>query len=1117
MERKYKQLMSNKLAIVNFSTNTKKTAKNKQTKGFLQARKLLLEQYWTKFIEIYQQIICEWTQEQQAAAEITIAEDYEIVERTYAETMGELNDILETSEPHHESLTETSFQVQHVGQALPRIKVPSFDGNFLQWIPFKDLFNSLVISNTALTNTQRLQYLKDSLTGEAKNALDNITTTDANFKIAWDLLKSKYENKRVIINAHLTAITKLPSAQKESASALRSLLDGVTSSIRALQHLGRPVEQWDDWLIFTIIHKLDPITRKAWELSLKSNDSVPTFKELEEFLASRTQSLEIVQSFTEDKPHPSSKRVNNLHGVSGYHTTSSRCSSCSGKHFIMFCGDFLKLSPNERYQCILKRKLCINCLRSGHQQSGCTSARRCYTCNAKHHTMLHEYFASTTANSSTNPVSSHHVSQSNHKFSIPQVILGTALVEVRSQCGHVIVLRALLDSGAEATFISEYAVNSLCLPKSNVKVSINGANGSRVATAKGLVTFTLHSLKSDFNMPCTALVLPRVGNITPTLNISNNELRHFKDLDLADPKLTIPKSIDIILNAENYAAVLLSGIRRSSHNNLVAQNTQLGWVVFGGCQDHALVTPKNSVECHNTQIDLDRTLRRFWELEELNSATSLTEEERFVEEHFQNTTCRRKDGRYIVRLPIKRDVDLKQLITSQCDAVALHGNLQRRLSRDASMRTMYTDFMYEYLSLKHMQLITGNINCLSPVCYLPHHGVLKASSTTTKLRVVFNASKKCSSGKSLNDCLYPGPKLQNDLTAVVMNWRRYQVALTGDITKMYRQILVDERDADLQRIVWSPTKHEHPSHYRLNTVTYGTSCAPYLAIKVLHTLASDEKCNFPEATQILRHEFYVDDVLTGADNVADACRRRSELQTLLQAGGFTLCKWNSNSTEILQTINPTHLEFKTSHEFQMDEQSNTLGLVWTPKSDCLTFTLKLDYTITTFTKRQLLSDIAKLFDPLGFLAPIIIRGKIFMQKLWLTGLDWNDTLPDDLNAEWVTFRNELKLVPLIQIARWINISNTAYSYELHAFADASIHAYAAVVYLKVVSHTSVNIHLIISKTRVAPLKKVTIPRLELCAAVLAAQLCDKVRATLNLHPIYLLLVRFHHNHMVDTI
>ncbi|XP_036347527.1 uncharacterized protein LOC118756875 [Rhagoletis pomonella] len=163
-----------------------------------------------------------------------------------------------------------------------------------------------------------------------------------------------------------------------------------------------------------------------------------------------------------------------------------------------------------------------------------------------------------------------------------------------------------------------------------------------------------------------------------------------------------------------------------------------------------------------------------------------------------------------------------------------------------------------------MQLINNDTSCTSPVCYLPHHGVWKASSSTTKLRVVFNASKRCSAGKSLNDCLYPGPKLQNDLTAVVLNWWRYRVALTEDITKMYRQILVDERGADLQRIVWSPAGQENLSHYRLNTVTYGTDCAPYLAIKVLHTLAADEQDNFPDAAKILLHEFYVDDVLTSA-------------------------------------------------------------------------------------------------------------------------------------------------------------------------------------------------------------------------------------------------------------
>ncbi|XP_036347035.1 uncharacterized protein LOC118756379 [Rhagoletis pomonella] len=275
---------------------------------------------------------------------------------------------------------------------------------------------------------------------------------------------------------------------------------------------------------------------------------------------------------------------------------------------------------------------------------------------------------------------------------------------------------------------------------------------------------------------------------------------------------------------------------------------------------------------------------------------------------------------------------------------------------------MYEEFINEYASLQHMVSITREEECSTPICYLSHHGVWKTSSSTSKLRVVFNASRRCNSG---NDCLYSGPKLQNDLTAVVLNWRLYRIALTGDIGKMYRQILVDERDTDLQRIVWRPNSHREPTHFRLKTVTYGTNCAPYLAIKVLHTLSADERCNFPDAAQILLDEFYVDDVLTGADSLEDASRPRRELKGLLRAGGFTLRKWNSNSSAVLKIIDPVDIQTKSSREFQLEGEYNTLGLVWAIKDYCLTYALKLDYTVTTFTKRQLLSDVAKLFDPLG--------------------------------------------------------------------------------------------------------------------------------------------------------
>ncbi|XP_017480081.1 PREDICTED: uncharacterized protein LOC108369479 [Rhagoletis zephyria] len=585
--------------------------------------------------------------------------------------MGELHHLLDsTNLPTDTSMSQSFVPTQAIYQSLPRIRIPPFDGNFLYWFPFKDLFISIVTSNASLTNTQRLQYLKDSLTGKAKNALDNVTTTDANFQ-------------------------NLP--------LLRSLLDGVTSSIRMLQHLGRPIEHWDDRLVFTITHKLDATTRKAWKRSLKSNRDIPTFRELQEFLTSRTQSLEIVQSYTEPKPfvkEHTPKKLGTTSAVSGNHTTSGRCPNCSGKHIIMFCKAFRNKSPHERYDYALQAKLCLNCLHIGHQQSACSSERRCKTCQAKHHKMLYDYFAFNATSTSKQAASSHNaVTTGQGPNMLLPILIGTALIEVKPESGHKVVLRALLDSGAEAAVISESAVNLLHLVKSNVKVPINGANGDRVATAKGLLTFNLRSLKSDFELACIALVLPRVGNRTPTVAIAPNDVQHLSELDLADPTGNVPQLIDVILNAGDYAALLLSGIQRSKTSHLIGQSTRLGWVIFGSSGNQSLVTTRDVIDCYHTQLDLDRTIRSLWELEELNSTPALTQDDRFVQNYFNRTTRRAADGRYIVRLPVKPDSDLTQLASTHHDAIGLLDHLRRPLSRDPVMRDMYEEFINEYASL----------------------------------------------------------------------------------------------------------------------------------------------------------------------------------------------------------------------------------------------------------------------------------------------------------------------------------------------------------------------------------------------------------------------------------
>ena len=155
------------------------------------------------------------------------------------------------------------------------------------------------------------------------------------------------------------------------------------------------------------------------------------------------------------------------------------------------------------------------------------------------------------------------------------------------------------------------------------------------------------------------------------------------------------------------------------------------------------------------------------------------------------------------------------------------------------------------------------------VCYLPHHFVLKDSSTT-KLRVVFDASAKTSSGVSLNDKLLVGPKLQDDLVPLLIRFRTHQVALCADVAKMYRQVRVCQEDADYQRIVWRENSSEQISDFRLVTVTYGTASAPYLSTRVLQQIAIDEGEAYPLAARVVERDFYVDDYVSGASSVEEA-------------------------------------------------------------------------------------------------------------------------------------------------------------------------------------------------------------------------------------------------------
>ena len=375
--------------------------------------------------------------------------------------------------------------------------------------------------------------------------------------------------------------------------------------------------------------------------------------------------------------------------------------------------------------------------------------------------------------------------------------------------------------------------------------------------------------------------------------------------------------------------------------------------------------------------------------------------------------------------------------------------------------------------------------------------MIRETSATTKLRVVFDASAKSSSGKSLNDVLSVGPTVQDNLLDILLRFRLHKIAFTAGVQKMSRQILVDPRDRDFQRILWRFSVSEPIQDYRLNMVTYGQACAPYLAIRAIRQLAQDEKKDFPAAARIVLQDFYVDDVLSGANSIDEAKNICKQLTQLLQRGGFELHKWSSNNDAVVTSIRGSNENNSSPLSINQGDSVKTLGLQWLPSNDEYQFSIEIDFGAKT--KREILSAISRLFDPLGVVGPIIVRAKLIMQATWSHKVEWDAPLPPEIVHEWNSYVEDVQKVGTIRVPRRVAHQKNPSRLYLHGFCDASEKAYGACLYIQSEDREGRKIFsLLCSKSRVAPIKKISLPRLELCGAVLLTRLVQAVRKALNI-------------------
>ncbi|KAJ0169306.1 hypothetical protein K1T71_015190 [Dendrolimus kikuchii] len=1006
------------------------------------------------------------------------------------------------------AINKRLWSVSHREHSTPKMDIPVFSGNYQQWTSFKDLFTEAVHNNPILSQAQKMQFLKGKVRGEAERVIQHLPISSDNYKTCWEILNHRYSNKKLIFTSIMNTLLGLPTTQHQVSGNIKKLHDVALESLHAIKNLGINVSSWDPILVHLLSQKLDSETHGDYITSLKNSRELPVLQEFLDYLESKFTSLETSRRKIDQVPKSNFQTkeccekpvrrnpgyINKFNNHPTYakalHVSTIRCQICNYQHAVFRCTKFLKLSNEAKLNAVLKFNLCKNCL-FDHKGQQCISDRRCRKCSGNHHSVLHDACTNNKAHSNNATIASNlitqdanvtitaHTSQNKHKSN--EVLLATALVKVTAIDGSYHILRALIDPGSQVSLIRESAAKKLGLQRTKFNGLIFGV-GEVENNCNGVVKLNCASTYNDFSFTSEVIVINNLLKDIPHKAIDTSKWSYIQNLKLADPYFNVSRPVDLLLSAQIYGMILLGGLMKGeSLSQPVLQETQLGWIICGGGQ-------ASSFQCNVVMNNIE-DIQKFWEIEDISEDSNLSSEDQECVDFYSSTTERRQDGRYVVRLPIKQDIQTK-LGSSKEMAIAQFYNLERKFSKQPILAEQYKSFISEYTALGHMVLGYNNKHALS--CYLPHHAVLKAESETTKLRVVFNASARTSSGYSLNDLMFKGPNLQQDLQGLLLKWRQYQYAYTSDIEKMYRQIYICEKDQKYQQIIWRESTDQPVQTYNLTTVTYGTKSAPFLAMMTLKRLASDERIKFPEAAKILEDSCYMDDVVHGFHDISQGQQLIENLNSMLKLGGFTLRKWSTNQPELLKNIQNCNKEGDLIFNFKSENTSKTLGLRWIPRDDKFTFQFNLSISNTKITKRLLLSEISKVFDPLGWLSPFTTKLKLIFQSMWLHKTHWDEEVPENIKKEWLAVLSDIKNLEQCEIPRWIGYSPKEVI-ELHGYCDASNKAYAAVIYARIRKENKHSVVLLVAKTRLVPISKnISLPRLELSGAYLLAKLMNKV-------------------------
>jgi len=791
-----------------------------------------------------------------------------------------------------------------------------------------------------------------------------------------------------------------------------------------------------------------------------------------------------------------SRQSDSSHSHNGDKTKSRYpCVLCKVYHKMFYCDEFKRMTVPERIALVKKHDLCENCLYPNHKTPACLRPNRCTVqgCKKKHTKFIHLDEDEGTKEESVNvvKVEKDEDVKTESTYAGTKVNCGVTVPTVSVIVNGKIPAHALLDSGSTTTFCTERLVNTLGVKGVEVGYRLNTISTKGEHKRGTVVTINLTSKDNSSNLVLRDVhVIPEIPVDVPKVDL--HKFPHLENVTASSCSL---KGVDLLIGQDHSEALLPLEVKSGKRGEPFAVRTMLGWSINGPVGSGRKVS-KRVVSQFMCATELVDDLGKLWEVETENFGDQVSpskDDEKVVD--LWEREVKFVEGHYVLPVPWKPGVSFpNNYIVAANRLTSLLRNLDKK------------ELMPRYREEIDKLLVQGYAErapVLPPggqedhkVWYLPHHAVITPKKPG-KVRVVFDCAAKYK-GESLNNKAFQGPDLNNKLVNVLLRFREKPIALMADIEAMYNQVRIPHKDRDALRFLWVDEQGK-VEEFRMTSHLFGgiwcAASSTFALRRVVQDLTVDE-----EIVSTVNNSFYVDDCLDSVDTVDQAEKIVFGTQRVLKQKGFNLTKVISNSKSLLDKVPEEH-RAKEVKVFSGSSQSKALGVHWDVSKD--DFYYKVDMDIEgKVTKRTMLSIVASMYDPLGLMSPIMMTGKLLLQEVVKLKLDWDEVVTSsEITGKWYHWLRTLaEHVGRFRFSRCVTggiISE--YQVELHHFSDASSYAYGACTYIRCISaQGKVYVALMCSKGRIAPMKQMTIPRLELMAAVLSAKADVALRSELRL-------------------